>query len=125
VIGRILYRLKLDFDAGLSIIKAGNSGNYLQKPVLLIFSLVSSSGDIQGVVVPDSFSTAIFAIQGLDTIASAFTDTTNGRYLFKELPAGSYSLSFIPSDTAFKPASQIAAVTLGQITNVDTVKLHH
>jgi hypothetical protein len=125
VSGGILYRLTLDFDAGRSIIKAGNSGKYLLKPVLRIFSLIPSGGDIQGVVVPDSVRTSIFAIRGLDTVASTLTDTTNGRFLFKDLPAGSYSLSFIPSDTAYLPASLAATVTLGQITNVDTVKLHH
>jgi hypothetical protein len=61
----------------------------------------------------------------MDTIASAFTDTSNGRYLFKDLPAGGYSLSFIPSDTTYKPASEMALVTLGQITIADTVKLQH
>jgi hypothetical protein len=126
VSGGILYRLTLDFDAGRSIIKAGNSGNYLLKPVLRIFSFIPSGGDIQGVVVPDSVRTAIYALQGLDTIASTFTDTTNGRYMFKDVPAGSYTLSFIPSDTAFVfPPILPATVTLGQITNVDTVKLQH
>jgi hypothetical protein len=124
VAGGILYRLTLDFDAGRSIVKAGNSGNYLLKPVLRIFSLVPSGGDIKGVVVPYSFMTTIFALQGPDTVASAFTDTTNGRYLFKDLPAGNYSLSFVPSDTTYLPSSQNTTVTLGQITNVDTVKLH-
>ena len=81
VSGGILYRLILDFDAGRSIIKAGNSGKYLLKPVLRILSFIPSGGDIQGVVVPDSVRTEIFAIQGLDTIASTFTDTNNGRYL--------------------------------------------
>jgi hypothetical protein len=125
VTGGILYRLTLDFDAGRSIIKAGNSGNYLLKPVLRIFSLIPSGGDIQGVVVPDSVRTTIFAIQGPDTVASTITDTTNGKWLFKDLPAGAYSLSFIPSDTTYLPASSNASVTLGQITNVDTVVLHH
>lgn len=125
VSGGILYRLTLDFDAGRSIIKAGNSGNYLLKPVLRILSFIPSGGDVQGVVVPDSVRTTIFAIQGMDTIASTFTDTSSGRYLFKDLPAGSYSLSFIPSDTAFViPPDLPVTVTLGQITNVDSVKLH-
>jgi hypothetical protein len=125
VSGGILYRLILDFDAGRSIIKAGNSGNYLLKPVLRILSFIPSGGDIQGVVVPDSVRTEIFAIQGMDTIASTFTDITNGKYLFKDVAAGSYSLSFVPSDTTFViPPIVPATVTLGQITNVDTVKLH-
>ena len=125
VTGGILYRLTLDFDAGRSIIKAGNSGNYLLKPVLRIFSLIPSGGDIQGVVVPYSFQTIIFAIQGPDTIASTVTDTTNGRWLFKDLPAGAYSLSVIPSDTTYLSTSLNASVTLGQITHVDTVALQH
>ena len=123
VTGGILYRLILDFDAGRSIVKAGNSGNYLLKPVLRIISLVPSGGDIQGVVVPDSIRTAIFALLGTDTIASTSTDTTNGNYLIKDVPAGNYSLIFIPSDTTYKTALSNASVTLGQITIVDTVKL--
>ena len=91
---RILYRLTLDFDAGRSIVKAGNGGNYLLKPILRIISLIPYGGDIQGVVIPDAFRTVIFAINGLDTIASAFTDTTNGRFLFKDIPVGNYSLCF-------------------------------
>jgi hypothetical protein len=125
VSGGILYRLKLDFDAGKSIVKAGNSGNYLLKPVLRIISLEPSGGDITGVVVPDSVRTAILAIMGTDTVASTFTDTTNGAYLFKDVPAGSYLLVYIPSDTSYKDTSINASVTLGQITTIDTVRLHH
>jgi hypothetical protein len=123
VTGGILYRLTLDFDAGRSIVKAGNSGNYLLKPVLRIISLVPSGGDIKGVVAPDSIRTAIFALMGTDTMASTFTDTANGNYLLKDVPAGNYSLIFIPSDTTYKNALTSATVLLGQITIVDTVKL--
>jgi hypothetical protein len=123
VTGGVLYRLILDFDAGKSIVKAGNSGNYILKPVLRIISLVPSGGNIRGVVVPDSVRTVIFAIQGTDTVASAFTDTTNGNYLINDIPAGNYVLSFLPSDTSFQSASGAATVVLGQTTLVDTVKL--
>ncbi|HVY73546.1 MAG TPA: DUF4382 domain-containing protein [Puia sp.] len=125
VTGGILYRLILDFDAGRSLVKAGNSGNYLLKPVLRIISLQPSGGDIKGVVLPDSVRTAIFALSGADTVASTFTDTTNGAYLFKDIAAGSYSLTYLPSDTTYKPASANASVTLGQITIVDTIRLQH
>jgi len=124
VAGGILYRLVLDFDAGKSIVKAGNSGNYLLKPVLRILSLKPSGGNIQGVVVPDSVHTAIFAISGGDTIASTFTNGIDGKYLIKDVPEGNYSLSFVPTDTTFLPATSSAAVTLGQVTIVDTVHLH-
>jgi len=125
VTGGILYRLVLDFDAGKSIVKAGNSGNYLLKPVLRILSLIPSGGDIKGYVLPDSVRTLVLAIQGTDTVASAFTDpTAYGYYLIKDVPAGNYSLSFLPSDSTFFPEYRNAAVALGQITVVDTVKLH-
>jgi hypothetical protein len=123
VSGGILYRLTLDFDAGRSIVKAGNSGQYLLKPVLRIISLVPSGGDIKGVVLPDSVRTSIFALSGADTVASTITDTTNGAFLIKDVPAGNYSLIYIPSDSTYKTASANAAVTLGQITTVDTLRL--
>ena len=91
--------------------------------MLRIISLEPSGGDIKGVVVPDTVSTEIFAIMGADTIASTFTNTTNGNYLFTDVPAGNYSLSFIPSDTSFRDTTRPASVTLGQITVVDTVVL--
>ncbi len=125
VSGGILYRLTLDFDAGRSIVKAGNSGNYLLKPVLRIISLIPSGGDIFGVVIPDSAKTFVFALQGMDTIASTSTDTTSGKFLFKDIPAGNYSLSFLPSDITLKQTSINAVVALGQITNVDTIRLQH
>jgi len=124
VTGGVLYRLVLDFDAGKSIVKAGNSGNYLLKPVLRILSLEPSGGNIRGYVVPDSVRTLVLAIVGNDTISSAFTDPNAfGAWLIKDVPAGPYSLSFLPSDTTFQPAYGTATVTLGQTTVVDTVKL--
>ncbi|MBS1666588.1 MAG: DUF4382 domain-containing protein [Bacteroidetes bacterium] len=124
VVGGILYRLVLDFDAGRSIVQAGNSGNYILKPVLRIVSLQSSGGDIKGIIVPDSVRTAIFAIQGLDTIASAFNDTSNGNFLIKDVPAGAYSLTVVPLDTAHFQSSIInTTVVLGQVTNLDSVYL--
>ena len=123
--GGILYRLVLDFDAGKSIVKAGNSGNFILKPVIRILSLVPSGGNIQGYVLPDSVRTLVLAIQGTDTIASSFSDpSAYGYWLIKDVPAGNYSLSFLPSDTTFQPEYRNATVALGQVTVVDTVKLH-
>lgn len=124
VSGGILYRLILDFDAGRSIIQAGNSGKYLLKPVLRILSLEPSGGDIQGVIQPDSFSTFVYALQGPDTIASTISGVPGGSYLFKDIPAGNYTISYLPSDTSFKPVTGGATCTLGQITTLDTVFLH-
>lgn len=125
VSGGMLYRLVLDFDVARSLVFAGNGGNVILKPVLRVLSFVPSGGNISGVVAPDSVLTTVIAIQGLDTIASAFTNATNGSYYLKDIPAGNYSLSFIPSDTAYKKVQLNTIVTLGQTTKVDTVHLQH
>lgn len=122
VTGGVLYRLILDFDAGKSIVKAGNSGKYLLKPVLRILSFLPSGGNVKGVVAPDSIQTWVYAIKGTDTIASTGTDTT-GKYWIRDIAAGSYTFSYVPNDTIHKDATRSVTVTLGQTTVVDTVKL--
>jgi hypothetical protein len=123
VTGGQLYRLILDFDAGKSIVKAGNSGNYILKPVIRIISFVPSGGNLKGVVLPDSVRTAIYAINGVDTVASTYTDTLNGNFFFNDIPGGSYSLSYLPEDTSFKSTQQNVSVVLGQTAIADTVVL--
>ncbi|MBN9351093.1 MAG: DUF4382 domain-containing protein [Chitinophagaceae bacterium] len=123
VSGGQLYRLILDFDAAKSIVKAGNSGKYILKPVLRVISFVPSGGNLQGVVVPDSVRTAVYALNGADTVASTFTNVTDGKYWFGDIPAGNYQLSFVPNDTTFNNADKNATVVLGQTTTVDTLVL--
>ncbi len=123
VTGGVLYRLVLDFDAGKSIVKAGNSGKYILKPVLRVISFVASGGNLKGTVLPDSVRTAVYAINGADTIASTYTDTLNGNFWFGDIPAGSYSLSYSPTDTTFKDTQRNASVVLGQTVVADTVVL--
>jgi len=122
VTGGDLYRLILDFDAGKSVVKAGNSGNYLLKPVLRVISFVPSGGSVKGVVTPDSVTTFIYAITGQDTVASTSTDAS-GNYLLRDISAGNYTFSYVPNDTIHNDASRNITVTLGQTTIVDTVKL--
>ncbi len=125
VTGGILYRLTLDFDVARSIVFAGNSGQVLLKPVLRILSFMPSGGDIEGVVTPDSVLTFVYAIQGTDTVATTSTDITNGDFLIKDIPAGNYTVTFVPSDTTYKSVFLSSTVSLGQITMLDTVKLQH
>ncbi len=120
VTGGVLYRLILDFDAGKSIVKAGESGKYILKPVLRVISFVASGGNLKGVVVPDSVKTAIYAINGVDTVASTYTNMS-GNFLFSDIPAGNYSLSYIPTDSGYKEAQQNISVILGQSAVADTV----
>ena len=117
-----LYNLVLDFDAARSIVKTGNN-KYILKPVIRgNFQL--DAGRIKGVVTPDSVTTSVLAIRGTDT-AGTFTDS-HGNYLISGLSAGSYSMLFIPGDTSFVTEQRNGInVSLGTITVVDTVHLHH
>lgn len=124
VTGGMLYRLILDFDAAKSVIKAGNSGKYILKPVLRIISFIPSGGNVRGVVLPDSVRTAIYAIKGIDTIATTYSDTTmSGAYFFNDIIAGNYNFSYVPQDTIHQPTQRSVVVNLGQTTIVDTVRL--
>ena len=117
----LLYNLVLDFDAARSIVKTGNN-RYILKPVIRAnFEL--TAGRIKGVVTPDSVTTSVLAIIGTDT-AGTFTDS-QGNYLIGGLRAGTYTLFFFPTNTAFFDEQRNGInVTPGTITVADTVHLH-
>jgi hypothetical protein len=116
----ITYKLLLDFDAARSIVRTGNN-KYILKPVIRT-SLEAVGGSIHGFVTPSSVSTAVFAIQGPDTLAGTYT--SNGSYWVKGLNAGTYALSFVPGDTTYQKQTKTGiTVTTNQVTTVDTVKL--
>src|SRR5258705_12419319 len=95
----ILYTIILDFDVSKSIVKTGNN-KYLLKPTIRTI-LNAVGGSIKGVVMPKDFQSAIYAAQGVDTVASTFTDTAGG-YLIWGLPAGNYDVFYKPSDILYK-----------------------
>ncbi|GAB4092398.1 DUF4382 domain-containing protein [Flaviaesturariibacter terrae] len=116
----VTYRLVLDFDAGRSIHQTGN-GRYMLKPVIRT-SLEAAGGSLRGYVLPSTVRTAIYALQGADTVAGTYT--SNGAWSFQGLNAGSYNLSFVPSDSTYSAATRTGvAVTTGNVTVVDTVRL--
>lgn len=121
VAGGVLYTLVLDFDAARSIVQTGN-GKYILKPVIRTV-LKAAGGSITGAVLPDSVRTAVFAIQGTDTLAGTVTGA-NGGYLIRGLNAGSYTVGYAPLDTLFNGQSKGSIiVNTGQVTKIDTVRL--
>jgi hypothetical protein len=79
-------------------------------------------GSIKGAVTPKTVLTAVYAINGIDTMTT-FTDL-NGAYLIKGVPAATYTMKYWPTDTTYK--SQVktgVVVTTGNVTIVDTVRL--
>ncbi|MGN6165429.1 MAG: DUF4382 domain-containing protein [Flavisolibacter sp.] len=118
----VTYRLLLDFDAARSIVQTGN-GKYILKPVIRT-SLQAVGGSIQGYALPDSLRTAVFALQGTDTVAGTYT--SSGSYMLKGLEVGTYTLAFSPIDTTYKSQTKAGVVvTANAVTTVDTVRLVH
>ncbi|MGV3528735.1 MAG: DUF4382 domain-containing protein [Flavisolibacter sp.] len=116
----VTYKLLLDFDASRSIVRTGNGG-YILKPVIRA-TVEAVGGTIRGFVTPDTLATSVYAIQGSDTVAG--TTTSAGGYQLRGVNAGTYQLSFVPSDTAFKAQTKTGiTVTANQVTVVDTVHL--
>lgn len=116
----ILYTMLLDFDAARSIVATG-SGKYNLKPVIRTI-LNAVGGSIKGAVTPSTIRTAVFAINGIDTMTT-YTDATGG-YLIKGVPAATYTVQYWPTDTTYKSQVRTGiAVTTGNVTVVDTVQL--
>lgn len=120
VTGGILYTILLDFDAGRSVVTTGG-GKYILKPVIRTL-LNAVGGSIKGAVTPATFPTAVYAINGTDTMTT-FTDGT-GAYLIKGVPAATYKLQYWPTDVTYQSQEKTGiVVTTGNVTVVDTVRL--
>ena len=116
----LAYKLLMDFDASRSIVQTGNA-QYILKPVIRT-TLEAVGGSVKGFVLPSSVSTAVYAIQGTDTITGTYT--INGAYMLKGLQAGSYNLAFVPSNSTYQQAHRTGIdVTVNSVATVDTVQL--
>src|SRR6187399_433406 len=118
----ILYTITLDFDVAKSIVKTGNN-KYILKPTIRTI-LNAAGGSIKGVVMPKDFKSAVYAVQGVDTIASTFTDP-DGGYLLRGLVTGTYGVFYKPTNIAYKDSLRTnISVSTNAITKIDTTFLH-
>ena len=116
----IVYRLWIDFDAARSIVTTGNGG-YSLKPVIRTYS-EAIGGSIKGYVLPSSSKALVWAVQGTDSLL-AVPDSTTGYYFFGGVNAGSWDLSMIALDSAFKDTTFAVTVSTGVVTDAGTVTL--
>lgn len=117
-----LYMIVLDFDVAKSIVKTGNS-KYILKPAIRAI-LNAVGGTIKGVVMPKDFQTVVYAVQGVDTIATTYTGITGG-YIIKGLPAGTYDVFYRPTNNTYKDSLRTGiAVMFNTTTKIDTTFLH-
>lgn len=104
------YKILLDFDASKSIVKAGNSGKYLLKPVIraIFEEIVPVTGKIKGQIA-DSINAVMYAVHNSDSVGT-YPDTT-GTFLLQGLPEAVYSV-YIEPEEGWKDTT---------ITNVEVV----
>ena len=128
------YDFVLDFDVEKSIVRAGNSGNIILKPVLYA-SAKTSSGIIEGTVSPNDVPSMVSVLvddKGTpeiedDFVITAYTDEVTGAFALWGVPAGVYEVMATPvdeaSDYAYGNALDIT-VSNGEITTItDPIEL--
>ncbi|MGK7369775.1 MAG: DUF4382 domain-containing protein, partial [Candidatus Halalkalibacterium sp. M3_1C_030] len=94
------YTLILDFNASKSVVKAGNSGKYLLKPVIRATNM-ATTGKIAGTVLPVEARAQVHAIAGEDTLTTTFADTTDGNFELIGLEEGAYTVAFEPREDGY------------------------
>lgn len=118
----ITYDIILDFDVARSIVRAGNSGNYNLKPVIRAIAQ-AQDGAICGKVLPLESSPVVYAITGTDSL-SAFPNE-QGKFLFKGLEPGTYTLVLVPEDGYQTKTLNGVAVSLGQVNDLGTIQIEN
>lgn len=117
------YTLILDFNASKSVVKAGNSGKYLLKPVIRATN-EAVTGKIVGTVLPAEAKSEIHAIVDQDTVATTFADSTDGTFELVALEAGTYSVGIDPRTEGFAGQDTSGVeVTVGEASDIGTVEL--
>lgn len=106
--------LVLDFDACKSVVKAGNSGQYLLKPVIAAVPRVMTG--IQGVVTTTlALSSTTISAQQDGAVVRSTTPDTSGNFAIPFLSAGTYTV-VITSDS--RATGVITSVPTGSSTTV-------
>lgn len=122
------YTFILDWNVQESIVKAGNSGNYILKPVIRVNAEVNS-GSISGNVIEiiEEVETAMenVTVGVYDSGDEAVTETLtneNGEFLVQGLGAGSYTIK-IAQQGYNEYISDEINVTVGNVVSTGTIVL--
>ncbi len=127
------YTFILDWDVQKSIVKAGNSGKYLLKPVIRVNTEVNSgsiSGKVIGEVQGDNIDDAVplkditvsIYTTGDTYIAESLTNE-NGDFIIQGLGAGNYKIKIENYNYINYESAEVITVTIGDIINVGTIEL--
>ncbi len=115
----VTYELVLDFDAAKSIVKAGNSGKYILKPVIRAH-MEAQTGAIKGMITPIDTDCVVYAIVGTDSISTYPSE--EGKFLIRALEATTYRVVAIPSleSGLDEVAKEDVDVSVGEVIDAGT-----
>lgn len=86
------YKIIIDFDASRSIVKQGNSGSYLLKPVIRSYITANTSA-IDGKLLPAKTAMRIFTVTSTNDTISTLSDTIQNNYFkLHGLFSGTYDI---------------------------------
>ena len=115
----------IDFDACKSVVKAGNSGQYLLKPVLSVVPRLVSGvlGYVEAGVISPQTSVSL---QKDGVVVKATVPDSTGRFLLQPVPAGTYQLVLTAPDRTTAvvtnvPVADQTVTTLNATTSTLTV----
>lgn len=120
----IEYVLLLDFDASRSVVKAGQSGLYILKPVIMAKEK-AITGNIAGTVNPADAEPVVHAIADSDTLASTIADTSSGDFTLIGLEEGSYDVFVDPRNDNYQSQTvEDVSVTVEETNDIGTIDLN-
>lgn len=116
----VTYDLVVDFDAARSIVQAGNSDQYLLKPVLRV--VLDEQAVIQGTILPIEAKATVYGISQSDTVATRVDE--QGYFKLRGLQEGTYLVSIVSSyGYENKELKSVKALT-GQPVNLNMIQLN-
>jgi hypothetical protein len=113
------FKLWLDFNLSRSVIFW--NGQFYLDPFFTVFN-DQVMAKIQGTVLPFGADALVTAISGADTLYAIPFWT--GQYQFRNVPAGTYSISFTGAYGYSDTTISSIVVDSSQTTNVPTITLH-
>lgn len=122
------YTYILDWDVNKSIIEAGNSGNYILKPVIRANAEANSGylkgnvvGEVEAEVIP--LGNVTVTVYQEDTyIADSLTDE-NGNFVINGLSGGDYIIKIEHDGYDNYESDTPVTVIVGEISDVGTIEL--
>ena len=127
------YTFILDWNVQRSIVKAGNSGKYILKPVIRVNTEVNSGsikGNVVGKPIEGDGTSGLVPLKDAQVsvyttgdiyITETSTDE-NGNFIVRGLDAGDYKIE-IEHNSYINYESETISVTVGEVTDVGTIEL--